>query len=944
MHHFVYPSEDTYITNKPNYENKNFGINEILRIGTDLTSVKTLRSTKDYTYTDNYVTNIHFEDFTGEISQSSFAGSASNASGWIKESGSVLSFTTAYFSGSLVGSISGSVSGVSVYMLAFSGSLIGFSGSIITVSSGSFNEPWDVEDIPWAVWVLQWDTLSTTASYSGSGLVNGYLSGTLHARRNQLLSYTGSVQDFYGCVYYGYVTGIETRQENWWQTTTSKFIDRSLIKFDLNAISTSISNGEMTNPEFKLNLKVCNDYDLPITYAIYAFPVSQSWVNGNGYYSDEGSVMGASWNYRDYSGSSDWYTPLTTSLRPVVDFLNTSSNATASFAYGGGTWYYSSTATQSFSYESSDISMDVTNIVMAWISGTLPNNGFILMSSDEIVSTGSGFSLTFYGKDTNSIYSPYLDVMWSDWVWETGSVGTSSVEIINVSGGMTTTVFSGSSITVVGGISGSFSGSCVVTMIANYITASNVIINDQTLLLFTGSLTGSFSGTASYALGTISGSGLSFYADYFAGDIDGVPTSSISSSVTGSTFVGSVTGSVLSTSSFGFFSGSISSSALNVSGCVLGYYLDERFYSFGGFFACQGLSGNIEETPVVGNVHGLITITSSEVTIPSDIITLYPTMPYNEWPYTSTGYSVAYPYSPYNELIMTWYTWLGDVWVSDLPALPTYPITCSCGKTHLAQSMVGTFTSGAFSGSQFIAYYSDYSIIFATLSGSMSETTLLGSTVSIPLPSGIDPYAYAYVSGRYVNGTALGLYTVSSSIDTASYTSASFNGQFINGELKGAHLVLQLSGSVFTSSYAYTGSVTITSSVFSPINTDRSFTVIVKNLKPECRNGDLIRVGIFGRREFPLKTFEKTCQQSCYLVPELLPSSSYYAIRDNMSEEIIVDFDNYTRISCKHPEGNYFMLDTTGLAQERPYRILVRVESSGSKYTFDNNDVFKITR
>lgn len=944
MHHFVYPSEDTYITNKPNYEDKNFGINEILRIGTDSTDVKTLQSTKDYHYTNNYVTNVHFEDFTGSLSQSSFAGSASYVSGAVANSGSVVSFTTQYFSGSLVGSISGSENGIPIYTFSFSGSLTGFSGSIITIASGSFNDPWDAGDIPWSLWALQWDTLAGSASYSGSGIIRGVVSGTLYAHQHQFFTYTGSLQSFYGCVYYGYVSGTDTRQENWWKTTTAKFVDRTLIKFDLDAISASMASGDIVNPEFKLNLKVCNEYDLPIDYTIYAFPISQSWANGNGYYSDGGSDSGASWYYRDYADGTAWYTPITTSLRPVTNFLADSTYATASFAYGGGTWYYASKSTQDFSYGSSDISMDVTNIVMAWIRGALPNNGFVLMSSDEVVSTGSGFSLTFYGKDTNTIYSPYLDAMWSDWTWQSGSIGTSSVNITTVSAGMSTTVASGSSLNMGGGISGSFSGSCFITTVPNYVTASNAIFSGQTVSLFTGSLTGSFSGTASYVLGTISGSGLLFYTDYFVGDVDGAATSSISASVSGSTFVGSVTGSVRSSATFGFFSGSISSPSLYVSGCVSGRYLDTRFYSFGGFLACQGLSGNVAGTPVFGNVNGLISIDSSDVTIPSDIITVYPIMPYNEWPFTTTGYQIAYPFSPYNELVQTWYTWLGDVWVSDLPALPTYPVTCSCGKSYSAQSMVGTFTSGVFSGSQFIAYYSNYSIIFGTLSGSLSETALLGTDVSIPLPSGIDPYAYAYVSGRYVNGTALGLYTISSSIDTASYTSASFNGQFIDGEFKGAYLVLQLSGSVYTSSYAYTSSVTSTTSVFSSLNTDRPFTVIVKNLKPECRSGDLIRVGVFGRREFPLKTFEKTSQQSGYLVPELLPTSSYYAIKDNMSEEIIVNFDNYTRISCQYPEGNYFMLDTTGLAQERPYRILVRVESSGSKYTFDNNDVFKITR
>ena len=59
--------------------------------------------------------------------------------------------------------------------------------------------------------------------------------------------------------------------------------------------------------------------------------------------------------------------------------------------------------------------------------------------------------------------------------------------------------------------------------------------------------------------------------------------------------------------------------------------------------------------------------------------------------------------------------------------------------------------------------------------------------------------------------------------------------------------------------------------------------------------------------------------------------------------EIILGFDNYTQISCD-PNGNYFLLDTTSFPQERYFKILIRVEQSGSKYTFDKGNIFKIVR
>ena len=796
MHHHLFPESDTYVTNESGFEDKNFGINEILRIGTSTSPMRVLEDTKDYPYSNVIWTNHCITNFTG-ILTGSFSGAAESVYGTIIASAS---FSSSYFNGYFDG--------------------------VLVESSGGF-----------------------------SGSVDGIVSGSLTA--SVFPNFDGQLTSSYGKIT-GTVTGIDTRNENHWVTTATKLVDRTIIKFDLNTISASVANGEITNPEFKLNLKVCNEYELPISYAIYAFPVSQSWVMGNGYFSDGGSYTGASWYYRDYVAGTAWYAPITTSLRPVVDFFNTESNATASFAYGGGTWYYDSASKQDFSYESADISMDVTDIVMTWINGTLPNNGFILMSSDEIVASGSGFALTFYSKDTNSINSPYLDVMWSDWIGESGSVDISSANIITPYPGLSGEVQNGSSLSgnsiLSGGstnasqLSGSFSGSSLVNFTLNYITASNAPVNNLCVFQFTGSLTGSFLGTASYALGIISGGIVDFYTDYFTGNIDGTPSTITSGKVlSNSSVLGSITGSVITSTYLGDFSGSITSSNLYISGGVSGTYLDTIFHNFNGFFACNGFTGNISGVPVIGNVQGLITIDPASVYTPTDMTTLYPSMPYNQSPY-STGYQNLYSDSPYNGLINVWYTWMGDTWTSNMPAYPTYPITTSCGNIpHQAQTMMGTLTSGVFSGSHFVAYYSNYSILIGSLQGFYTTEALLNSTVTIPLPSGIDPYAYAYFTGTYVNGTAMGLYNLYPN----SHDSSSFTGQFINGELLGSYVTIQLSGSMYTSSYSYTGSVNYTSNTFKQLDTNSPFTVIVKNLKPTIKSGDLIQVNVFGRQEFP---------------------------------------------------------------------------------------------
>ena len=726
MHHFIYPSKDTYISNRTNYDDKNFGIDELLQVGTANTIVRTLSSTKDYSYVDVIFVTQTVQSFTGTFT-GSFSGTVSSSLGTI--SGSGLIFSASYFSGSINGT-----------------------GSI---GSGSFGDPASGSAVVGTV------SGSIIAPYS-FGLFTGTLSGSAVC-----LTGTGS--------------GVDTRVQQNWTDATTKFVDRTLLKFDINAISSSIVSGEIGVPRFFLKMKVCNEYELPIIYNLYALPISQSWEMGNGYYSDGGSDRGVNWTYRDNNNGTQWFSQSLNGTRPAIDFISTPSLATASFAYGGGTFYTSSICSQSFNYQSSDINMDVTPLVMGWLSGSYPNEGLILISSDELHSTGSGFMLRFFSRDTNTIYSPCLDVMWDDIAINggdiTGSISTGSVTILTASAGITASVQSGSTFTIAGGISGSFSASAVLTITQNFDSAS-VLLPELS------------------ASGIVSGGGLS-------GNIIGLPV-------------------------YGFVSASISGSASYVQG--------------------------------------------------------------------------------------------------------------PCGNNFYAQMSSGSFYSGIFSGSTFTAYYVDYKFENAFLTGSWTPEALYGANVYIGIPSGIEPYAYATVVGTYINGRALGTYILSGS------TSASFSGQFIDGNLLGGVLNLQLSGSIYTSSFAYTSSVEFTSSVLSPVATDRPFTLTLTNVNPVYKSGDIIKFNVFGRKQFPLKTFTKATQQEQYLVPEYLPTSSYYALKDNETGEILMDFDNYTRIGCMYPEGNYFVIDTTALPQERYYRVLIRVNDGTSIYTFDTGKTFKVTR
>lgn len=686
MHHFIYPQQDTFISDV--YPNQNFGLDEILRVGTTVRTVQLKEPTRpiDYAVTASVLCVANFSgSITGSVS-----GSISNGMGV---------FSTAYFSGSAD---------------QFTSSINGFSGSI----SGS----------------------------SITGIVTS--------------SFDGSVTNFTGRILNSIVIGTSTLSQSHIVVQSVKNTDRSLVKFDLTAISKSVADGDIPMPRFKLHLKTARAENLPVDYIIYAFPISQSWTMGNGYFWDGGSTKGANWNFRDLESGSLWY-PLTSSvLTTPIDFVSNPEQASASWGRGGATWYTASAlrAEQDFSYEGSDVVMDVTRMAEAWISGTIHNDGMILLTSDELFSTASDMRLLFFSEDTNTIYRPYLDAGWDDTVFVTGSVSTGSVTITTIPAGILGTVQSGASIT----------GS---------------------------SVTGSFNAVAN-----------------------------------------------INTTDFN-----------NVIGSVNGL----------------GLNNTISQSAIFGNISG--------------------------------------------------------------------SISQSIAASTTSSFLLATFLDGYFSGSNFTSSLKGV-MVFGYLTGSWNESQLVGNLLSASYPFPIFPSVFVQMTGRFIEGTILGTYTT-----TNSTGSGVFSGVVTDGPFVGAQVYLPFSGSALTASYSYTSSVVMTSQSLEPLEVNQPFVTVVQNLPSVVKSNSIIRVNVFAREEFPLKNFNRKTQFSQFLTTKYLPTSSYYAVKDNETEEIILDFDNYTQINCDE-QGNYFLLDTSGLPQERYFKILIKTEMSSSVYIFDRNDIFKIVR
>jgi len=70
---------------------------------------------------------------------------------------------------------------------------------------------------------------------------------------------------------------------------------------------------------------------------------------------------------------------------------------------------------QSFSNESPDVNVEVTDMVNGWLDGTIDNYGMVLRFSGSQETDSETFGhLKFFSRNTHTIYSPRLEVRWED--------------------------------------------------------------------------------------------------------------------------------------------------------------------------------------------------------------------------------------------------------------------------------------------------------------------------------------------------------------------------------------------------------------------------------------------------------------------------------------------------------------------------------------------------
>ena len=184
--------------------------------------------------------------------------------------------------------------------------------------------------------------------------------------------------------------------ENIYDENVGHHVSRFVMQFDFD--DSGISQEVLTDAEYFLNLKITESTELLYKSHLQIFPVASRWTEGPGRrYDVNTTYTGVTWNSR-HDKSLLWEEPGGDIIRYVENEHGLSEELVCEYEFGRRT---------------SDVSVNITKIVEKWITGKIENNGILVKFKDETVSSEG--KISFFSKDTNTIYSPYIRIAHNDY-------------------------------------------------------------------------------------------------------------------------------------------------------------------------------------------------------------------------------------------------------------------------------------------------------------------------------------------------------------------------------------------------------------------------------------------------------------------------------------------------------------------------------------------------
>tara|TARA_R100001015_G_C4632074_1_gene195168 strand:+ start:885 stop:1967 length:1083 start_codon:yes stop_codon:yes gene_type:complete len=176
------------------------------------------------------------------------------------------------------------------------------------------------------------------------------------------------------------------------------FRSRAVIQFDTDTVSASLAaqgintGSDSGSLKYFLKMFVSEEVDVPLAYKLVVHPIREGWTMGSGKFTSSPIVTnGCSWTNK---GAQAW-------------------EDAGGYFFSGS--HASESVIQTFSNVTGDIEVDVTEMIETIHSGTRHNFGFIVkrVSSEESDENEFG-KLSYYSRETNTIYPPKLEARYKD--------------------------------------------------------------------------------------------------------------------------------------------------------------------------------------------------------------------------------------------------------------------------------------------------------------------------------------------------------------------------------------------------------------------------------------------------------------------------------------------------------------------------------------------------
>jgi hypothetical protein len=115
--------------------------------------------------------------------------------------------------------------------------------------------------------------------------------------------------------------------------------------------------------------------------------------------------------------------------------------------------------------------------------------------------------------------------------------------------------------------------------------------------------------------------------------------------------------------------------------------------------------------------------------------------------------------------------------------------------------------------------------------------------------------------------------------------------------------------------------------------------IFYKNLSKEYSANDVVAIRLNSRPKWQRDSYNLFLADTPVLY---LPTESFYGIFDAVTDEQIIGFSEYTKISSDI-DGNYFNIWMDSLVPQRMYKIKIKLTYGNNLHIFDNNNTFMVT-